>query len=705
MKKSLLKIGIILFVILSLFCSCFEYTQSGAFDTSSEGTASISETVFLSLMDAWNEKEFNADNVAVAKDFKINDITFSQNSDDNVYLATNYGVFASCDGAKTFSNSAVGIYSKNVDIIEQDPNNENCFIAVCVSGNSKKEALGIYISETSLQGFKKTSDFFVPVNNSKIQLVFDPSSYKNNKSSIIYLTGLVSINDGVSVYQNALYRSLDGGNTFTFVRAIQPNCEISVHPTKGYLYLADNTGFYRSIDHGDSFEVMTGGSNSHVFVSKEDVNKVLLAGVNGMIISNNSGETFESTAGVVPRMGTAIVSASQLNQTNIVAHYKNYDKTVSVEFSNDGGVTWLTSFVENHLGNYYPKDEYQVDLCWSNVNPNVVLMVYNNYIYKSENYGETFNLLHNSIKGFDIKSKVFSNSVTPQYKSFVIGEDTVAISYDDGDNYKLFELDIKETEHLVSVYPISRTTSVVIIANNSTSTYAMALFNSDTKIMIRSSADELKTHTVLGDASDKNLIFAGNYYSVDAGKNWIKLNGCDGVLAQNPYSPGELFGISDGKVVMSVDKGRNWVELFSFQGNITDMTYDYFEKNLYFITNTELYKYTNDKQLVNCTDNIPLSFAGERKITFVKTDLSCPGRVYIGGYTNEYVTNTSVMVTNNSAESWYIINATPSNKDTVIKPYGIQPFDITVDFATGVVTTYCGMYGIYQFNINQSQLN
>jgi hypothetical protein len=247
--------------------------------------------------------------------------------------------------------------------------------------------------------------------------------------------------------------------------------------------------------------------------------------------------------------------------------------------------------------------------------------------------------------------------------------------------------------------------SVVIIANSSTSTYAMALFNNDTKTMTRSSADELSTYAILGDALDKNLIFAGNYYSVDAGKNWIKLNGCDGVLTQNPYSPGELFGICDNKVVMSVDKGRNWVELFSFQGVITDMSYDYFEKNLYFITNNELYKYTNDKQLVNCTDKIPLDFIGERKITFVKTDLSCPGRVYTGVLTNDYITNASIMVTNNSADSWYIINATANNNDTVIKPYGTQPLDITVDFATGVVTTYCGMYGMYQFNINQSQLN
>ena len=703
MKKSILKI-LILCVVISLFVSCGQNANTDKQNTSSNENNN-SDSVSLSLINAWESKDFSFNNSALSQDFVINDISFDPENDQNVFLATSHGVFKSKNGGETFENSAVGFLSENVDLIEIDPNSNKHIVALCVTNLKSNGSGGVYISSNSVQGFSKTEDFFIPVKNSKIQLVFDSSSYQNGKSSIVYLIGVVKLEDSISVEENALYRSYDGGKTFSLVSKIQPDSEISVHPTKGYVYLTNSTGFYRSIDHGETFETILGASSTHIFVSQNNVNRVTVAGINGMLKSEDSGETFESTAGIVPRMSTAIIYASNHNEKNMVCYYQNHDKSYTVEFSTDHGVTWKTSVINTKTKGAFSSSDYKIDFAWSSNSPSTVVMVYNNIVYKSDDYGETFYPCENAIKGFDIKSTVSENSVNPQYKAFAIGTNNIALTLDNAETWDFYNLKtISQNEYIANVYPINRTTCAVIIGNQDTSAYALAFFNKDSEILTRSFADDLINSAVAGDTGNKNLIFAGNYVSYDLGKNWEKLNGCDAVITQNPYSPSELFGVCGEKVVMSVDKGRSWVELFGSNGVVSDMAYDYFENVLYVVSSNNLYKYTKEKQLINCTSNIPLNRFGKIAIQSVEVDPNYPGRVYVSGVDSEYINDHSIMLSLDCGEKWYVINSVSNNTTLPDFANAIQAFDITVDNQSGTLISYSGMYGMYEFDIQKTTL-
>lgn len=702
MKKSILKI-LILCVVISLFVSCGENSNSDKQNTSSNENNN-SDSVSLSLINAWESKDFNFNDSALAEDFVINDISFDPTNDQNIFLATSHGVFQSKNGGGTFENSAVGFLSENVDLIEIDPNNSKCIVALCVSNSKTKDSSGIYVSSNSVQGFQKTEDLFIPVNNSKLQLVFDSSSYQNGKSSIVYLVGVVKLDDDISVEENALYRSYDGGKTFSLVAKIQPDSEISVHPTKGYVYLTNSTGFYRSIDHGETFETILGASSTHIFVSQTNVNRVTVAGINGMLKSEDSGETFESTAGVVPRMSTAVIYASNLNEKNMVCYYQNHDKSYTVEFSTDHGITWKTSVINTKTKGAFSSSNYKIDFAWSLNSPSTVVMVYNNNVYKSDDYGENFYPCENSIKAFDIQSSVSENAVSPQYKALAIGTNNIALTFDNAENWDFYNLKtISKNEYIANVYPVNRTTLVVIIGNEDTQTYALAFFNKDSEILTRSFADDLISSAVAGDTGNKNLIFAGNYISYDLGKNWEKMNGCDAVITQNPYSPSELFGVCGEKVVMSVDKAKSWIELFDCPF-VSDMAYDYFEGVLYVVANNNLYKYTSDKQIINCTPNIPKNHFDEILIQRVEVDQNSPGRVYISGISDFYVNDSCIMLSLNCGEKWYVINSVSNNTDLPEFTNAIQAFDITVDNQNSTLISYSGMYGMYEFDIDKTTL-
>lgn len=702
MKKSILKI-LILCVVISLFVSCRQNSNSDKQNTSSNENNN-SDSVSLSLINAWESKDFSFNDSALAEDFVINDISFDPETDQNIFLATSHGVFQSKNGGGTFENSAVGFLSENVDLIEIDPNNSKCIVALCVSNSKTKDSSGIYVSSNSVQGFQKTEDLFIPVNNSKLQLVFDSSSYQNGKSSIVYLVGVVKLDDDISVEENALYRSYDGGKTFSLVAKIQPDSEISVHPTKGYVYLTNSTGFYRSIDHGETFETILGASSTHIFVSQTNVNRVTVAGINGMLKSEDSGETFESTAGVVPRMSTAVIYASNLNEKNMVCYYQNHDKSYTVEFSTDHGITWKTSVINTKTKVAFSSSSYKIDFAWSLNSPSTVVMVYNNNVYKSDDYGENFYPCENSIKAFDIQSSVSENAVSPQYKALAIGRNNIALTLDNAQSWGFYNLKtISKNEYIANVYPINRTTLAVIIGKQDASNYALAFFNKDSEILTRSFADDLISSAVTGDKGNKNLIFAGNYISYDLGKNWEKMNGCDAVITQNPYSPSELFGVCGEKVVMSVDKGKSWIELFDCPF-VSDMAYDYFEGVLYVVANNNLYKYTSDKQIINCTPNIPKNHFDEILIQRVEVDQNSPGRVYISGISDFYVNDSCIMLSLNCGEKWYVINSVSNNTDLPEFANAIQTFDITVDNQNGTLISYSGMYGMYEFDIDKTTL-
>ena len=693
---------IALLMIFTLLCSC-NGQGSNTSSTTSGSSGIIYDSASLSAASAWREVTLLNSNENLKTSARLTDIKTDTKSGDNVYVATSdNGVFVSRDGAVSFNNSSAGLLTENIQLLAVDPNNNDYILAFAVDGALQEEVKGIYASSNAGRGWKKISTSFNKIQGAKMQLLFDDASYDSSKknSSIVYLTGVVMKGDSVSAGQNTIYRSTDGGRTFSLASYIRLDSEIAVHPTRGYVYITDSTGFYRSIDHASNFEMMTGESCTHVFTTPNSPEDVVLAGINGMIISHNSGVSFESTAGIVPNMSQAQVFASALSNANFMSVFQNYDGSYDIKFSRDGGVSWQTSQIENK--NKAVPDDYIIDFYFNVQNTATVLMIYKNEVYKSTDSGATFKLVGAVRKKAQSKSEVFENK-SLGYLAFVVNNDTVVYSANEGESLKPITVtNLKDGEYIASAYLTDKKTLMLALGYDQSEDYTLAFLSTSNNSVTRTAFNKLKTPRLFGDNNNQNILFAGNYYSIDMGVHWEEMKNCDAVLYQNLVSPGELFGVKDTKLVMSVDKGKNWIEIFDAQTKIEDVAYDYYEKCVYVVTGDKFLKSTLDGTVQNLTNKIPNNTLGEKILTEIEVDYIYPNVIYVGGKSDNYINDCSVMISVDAGETWRVISATFNNSNA-ISCMPIQPIELTVNPVKRVLTAYCGSFGTFEFDITKTQ--
>ncbi len=694
---------IALILVFALLCSCGGQGGENTSSSSSNLSELLYDDISLAALSAWSKKEMLSYKEDVKTPSVLTDIQIDNNDGNNVYIATmDNGVYISRDGGISFENSSAGLLSSAVQLITIDPNNNNYVLAL--SMDDYEETNGVYASSNAGRGWKKISDSFTKIPNTKMQLLFDDASYDSAKSnsSIVYLTGVTKKGDVAPKGHSILYRSTDGGRTFSVASHIRPDSEIAVHPTRGYVYLTDSTGFYRSIDHGVTFEMMTGESCTHVFVSPKTPDNVVLAGINGMIVSKNNGVSFENTAGVVPNMSVAEIFASPLSNANFMSSFKNYDSKYEIKYSVDGGVSWQFSQFEEPIQNAV--QDYVVDFSFSTKNTSHVMMLYKNAIYKSTDSGATFTICADLLGEINITSDVCENQSEFGYLSLVVGKDKVAYSLYNGASWKLINVkNLSETEYIKSTYLMDKKTLMVMIGNIEKPEYTLAFLSTSNNQITRSTLDKIKTPNLFGDANNKNTLFAGNFYSTDFGEHWEEMNGCDAVLYQNLVSPGEMFGVKGTKVVTSVDKGRNWFELCDVGSTVLDVAFDYYDKALYIVTGDKFFSCTFDGKLKNLTSKIPNNSLTKKVLNDVEVDYLYPNIIYVGGREEEYINDCSIMISIDKGESWRVISATPVNSANSDNAIPLQPFCLRVEPASRVLTAYCGSFGTFEFDITKTQ--
>ncbi len=694
-----------LLLMLILLCSCGEQGAENTSSTISHDSGAIYDPISISAAGAWSEISLLASEEDLQTSAHPTDIKIDNNTGKNVYVSTSdNGIYLSRNSGKSFQNSSAGLLTQNIELLAIDPNNNDYVLAFAIDDSLREEVKGIYASSNAGRGWKKISTSFSKIKNAKMQLLFDDSSYDSttSNSAIVYITGVVMAGDTISEGQNALYRSSDGGKTFTLASHIHLDSEVAIHPTRGYVYLTDSTGFYRSIDHGTNFEMMTGESCTHVFTSPKYPENVVLAGINGMLISRNSGVSFENTSGIVPNMSEAEVFASPLSNANFMSSFKNYNGTYEIKYSNDGGITWQLSQIQG-LDKTDLEEDYHVDFSFNTQTTTTVMMLYKNAVYKSSDSGATFTLCDNLLKKVEINSSVYENRANSEHLAFVVNKNTVAYSLYNGESFKTITVaNLKENEFIASAYLMDKKTLMLAIGTDENDEYTLAFLSSSGNSITRSAFNKLKTPNFFGESNNKNTLFAGNYYSTDMGEHWEEMKDCDAVLYQNLVSPGEMFGVKGTKVVMSVDKGRSWIEIFDAKSKVEDLAYDYYEKCIYAVTTDKLLKSSLNGEVQNLTNKIPNNSLGEKIITDIETDYLYPNIIYIGGKAQDYINDCSIMISVDSGETWRVISATLMNSDT-INCIPIQPIDFTINSKNRILTAYCGSFGTFKFDITKTQ--
>lgn len=618
-------------------------------------------------------------------------ITVLEKATDVLLVATlNAGVIRSSDAGALWQNSGVGINSLGVDAIAADPNNYDFVIAVSTS-SSQENANGIYISNNEGHTWERLETSPQFPTNSSVEILFDKSSYngQTNQSSVIYLTVKQPTEQGESF----LLRSDDSGNNFKVVRTINPKSTIAIHPTKSYVYLADDTGFYRSINRGFSFDLLREGKYDNVLVSPSTPDNVWLLSENNMVTSKNSGQDFEEDVIALPSGTINEISISPTDANHMVASVDT-----SIVYTSNGGSTWHDSAVYDNPHKMSADTTY-VEFAWSVSSPAVYVLL-NNAIYKSVDNGAFFTWSGNGDDSFTMNGFVSQNIHSPSYMAFAIDNKTIATTDNGGSTWNIRSYDDYETRlNIKAVYPLSRSKFFAIVENIKTGECELRISDNNGEYFNPTGFYCEDNAYFYSDPSNKNIVFASNLRSEDGGQSWKTMTGCDYVLSHNPVSPNELFGVNGTSIVVSYDKGNKWHRLVNIGTNIHDLSYDYLQSALYITVGDKLVKYyVKEEKLEDCISSAFSNQFGENIVTLVECDPLYPNVVYAAGRSDGYVNNSSVLISENGGKNWYVISSTSSNQTLSSScSGGLQPVDMILSSNRELVV-FSAEFGIHKFS-------
>ena len=618
-------------------------------------------------------------------------ITVLKKATDTVLVSTlDAGVIRSSDAGALWQNSGVGLDSLGVDAIAADPNNYNFVIAVS-TGSSYQKANGIYISDNEGQTWKRLDTSPELPFGSSVEIFFDKSSYngQTKQSSVIYLTVKQPAEQGESL----LLCSDDSGKNFKVVKTIDCNSAIAIHPTKSYVYLADSTGFYRSINRGFSFDLLREGKYDGVLVSQSVPDSVWLLSANNMFTSKNSGQDFEESSILLPSGTVDEISISPSDANFMVASI-----STKISYTANGGATWHDSAIYDNPHKMSGESDF-VQFAWSFSSSTVYALI-NNAIYKSVDNGALFTWSGNGDDSFTMNGPVSQNIHTPSYMAFAIDGKTIAVTDNGGSTWSIHSYsDYGSRLSIKAVYPFSRSRLFAIVENLKTGECELRISDNSGDYFNPTAVSCENSTYFYSDPSNKNIVFASNLRSEDGGQNWNTMSGCDYVLTHNPVSPNELFGVKGTSIVVSYDKGNKWHRLVNVGADIFDLSYDYLQSALYVAVGDKLVKYyIKEERLEDCISTAFSNQFGENIITLVECDPLYSNVVYVGGRNEGYVNNSSVLISENGGDTWYVISSTSSNQTLSSScSGGLQPIDIVLSSNRELVV-FSAEFGIHKFS-------
>jgi len=212
------------------------------------------------------------------------------------------GVFYSKDGGKKWKR--VLFHDENTGVIDLafEPGNPKTIYAALLQTRrppwsiyapSKGPGSGLYRSKDGGDHWEQITGHGLPSEGlGRMGIAFAPSNPRR-----IYL--IIDAKDG------GLYRSDDSGETWKRVsddRRIWGRgwyfCEVSVDPKDADTVYMPNTGLYRSRDGGKTFTVLKGepgGDDYHqLWIDPDEPHRMILSSDQGVVVTRNGGETWSS---------------------------------------------------------------------------------------------------------------------------------------------------------------------------------------------------------------------------------------------------------------------------------------------------------------------------------------------------------------------------------------------------------------------------
>jgi len=600
------------------------------------------------------------------------------------------GIYRSIDGGKKWAPCNIGYSPRGNTGFAIDPNNNHRALAVGAN-STQNQSHGLYLTTDQGASWKQV----LPEGNYDV--------YVGMMDKVDFVKGSFDVALGyskVAYWSNpagGIYKSMDGGYSWTKVNPNYGKCNLKVHPEKGYVYVANINGFYKSTDGGVTFtqkltEIVT---DMDVVASAPD--NVFVTTASKLMVSTDGGDTFTSIASTTYPTQVAILNVSPADGNYMAVCNKVNNWGGPIYFSSNGGKTWIVA-QRNNTNAFMPYNDRLQKFAWHPTDKNRVWAFGGDWISSSSNGGKNFSWDANGYNGI-LVGGFFNFNIADPNLLYVGSQDyNGAFTKDNGLTWKYCNAsNIGWGGFTYGAYAASAN---VLVTQNSPG------WGQDGQLTISTNGGASFINTSMictgldvgcGDAKDPNVIYFSNYYSKDLGNTWKVMNDCKGVLIPNVYGEKEVYGANGNKVVKSTDKGDSWTTVTTLTADVQDIAFDHVLNRLYIVTSGDrLYQYDVDG-LKELTSVIPKDQYGGVAINSIAVDPQDPTVVYCAGAKNIYKSDASVKRSLDAGKTWQII--TPNNrtnKGTELGDGANEVFAIRVNPVTRQLWAAGSCYGIWK---------
>jgi len=643
------------------------------------------------------------------------------------------GVYRSEDGGKNFVQSNAGLGSRGVGAFSIDPTNSKYVIAQGINSYSY-DTNGLYISEDGGKSWQMTKMMLIKGHRDiRDSILYDESSYdsEKNRCMIAYWSTAYDTEDNqLKEDEKGLYKTTDGGYTWSLINSELCDGTIKINPYTGEVYVSKADGIYYSNDKGATFaKIVENVVTGFDLIATKEKNVYLYYCNETELYKSEDGQEFEKIKTKnypikkYEKVSTLNIRVSPIDPNKMVIVNREAEYIISPYYSEDGGITWQKSVLDNELS-FMPCGQRVSIPMWSNVENKVWLFVQGDFASSSIDGGKTFKWDSNGITGILCGGNIHYNVYNPDIIYFGSQDYDGCVTTDGGKTWKYVSMSGSNWGGFCyGGYAVDENTYFVGVSEgdkNSNPRKLKITFDGgktvvDTGMYFTQTNLRASIESSYQSPNNPKVLFACDLRSDDGGHTWKKMDGCINVYTHNPKGKKELYGMDESAeyIVVSYDDGVTWSKVNNEKLwpnpnfdplKIDDIAYDWKNESVYVAAGWGyLYRVsvnTGESEFVlnkywDKYKNAPLNSKGTYVITKVAVDPNDPNIVYCGGAGNSYLNDCSLYRSVDGGKSFQVVTSNTSN--SIIKSGqqgGFETNSIEVNPRTGELLFSGGCFGI-----------
>src|SRR5579871_2995561 len=580
------------------------------------------------------------------------------------------GVFRSTNGGANWQPADVGFAPRGACAFAIDPNNNQRVLAV--GDNSGAQSWnGLWLSTTQASAW-------TPVLQKNMQgsgtyhdsVAFDASS--GTLSAGISMSAVaywVNYSDG----GGGLWKSTNGGNSWSQVQSSFSDGIVKVNPSTGAVYVATANGFYLSTNGGSSFTQVVSGPVLGLDVIATQPNNVYINETNGVYLSTNAGASFTKMASTglpttdSPGLRNLKVSPANPNAMLVDDDQGSYTSQ-NYYYSTNGGASWSACSL-NSSQSFIPLNTREWLFAWNPANASQAWACGGDFISQSTDGGAHFSWSANGYNDFTCTGYFNFNPQNPNlllvtsqdYNSAFTAAATAA-------SPAWQYLNVSGQGWGGFTYGGYALSSTVFAAGNSPSWGAAAT------LMVSSNGGSSfnntglvgnNTQSACGDPVSATVAFWDQYRTVNGGGSWAAMSACDGVFTydSNPSGSFELYGAKGSEVVKSTDHGATWTNVAGVNSTVIDIACDWKNGKIYVVDSQgDLFTAPlAGGTATMITSRLATDNQGNQGAYSVAVDPVDPNVVYTAWTGNSYISSQAVRRSVDGGQTWTPLTLQPGD--------------------------------------------